>query len=58
MEVVEHGTTIEATTITLDAIITLTNTNTFQLKTMPYLQVLQSAQLQLVFKVVIKEPTS
>ena len=43
--VVEHDATIEATTISLDAIVTLTITNVYQLKTMPYLHVLQSAQL-------------
>ena len=41
MVVVEHSTAIEATTITLDATITLTITNIFQLKTMPYLLILQ-----------------
>ena len=40
--VVEHGNAIEATTITLDAIVTLTITNIYQLKTMLYLHVFQS----------------
>ena len=39
---VKHGTAIEATTITLDAIATFTITNVYQLKTMLYLHVLQS----------------
>ena len=56
--VVEHGTAIEATTITLDAIATLTITNIYQLKTMLYLHVLQSIQLQIVVEVVLKGPTS
>ena len=56
--VVEHGIAIEATTITLDAIVTLTITNVYQLKTMPYLHVLQSTQLQIVAEVVLKGPTS
>ena len=43
--VVEHSTAIEATTLTLDATITLTITNVCQLKTMPYLCVLQFVQL-------------
>ena len=55
---VEHGTAIEATTITLDAIATLTITNVYQLKTMLYLHVLQSIQLQIVVEVVLKGPTS
>ena len=56
--VVKHGTAIEATTITLDAITTLTITNVYQLKTMLYLHVLQSIQLQIVVEVVLKGPTS
>ena len=49
---VEHGTAIEATTITLDATVTLTITNIYQLKKkMPYLHVLQSDQLQIVVEV-------
>ena len=56
--VVKHGTAIEATTITLDAIATLTITNVYQLKTMLYLHVLQSIQLQIVVEVVLKGPTS
>ena len=56
--VVEHGTAIEATTITLDAIATLTITNVYQLKTMLYLHILQSTQLQIVVEVVLKGPTS
>ena len=43
--VVEHSTAIEATTITLDAIVTLAITNIYQLTTMLYLHVLQSTQL-------------
>ena len=43
--VAEHSTAIEATTITLDAIITLSIAYVYQLKTMPYLHILQSAQL-------------
>ena len=58
MVVVKHGTAIEATTITLDAIATLTITNVYQLKTMLYLHVLQSIQLQIVVEVVLKGPTS
>ena len=54
----KHGTAIEATTITLDAIATLTITNVYQLKTMLYLHVLQSIQLQIVVEVVLKGPTS
>ena len=56
--VVEHGTAIEATTITLDAVATLTITNVYQLKTMLYLHILQSIQLQIVVEVVLKGPTS
>ena len=56
--VVEHGTAIEATTITLDAIVTLTITNIYQLKTMLYLHVLQFTQLQIVVEVMLKGPTS
>ena len=56
--VVKHSTAIKATTITLDAIATLTITNVSQLKTMPYLHVLQSTQLQIVVEVVLKGPTS
>ena len=55
---VEHSTAIEAITITLDAIVTLTITNVYQLKTVPYLHILQSAQLQIVVEVVLKGPTS
>ena len=56
--VAEHGTAIEATIITLDAIITLTITNVYQLKTVPYLHILKSVQLQIVVEVVLKGPTS
>ena len=56
--VVEHSTAIEATTITLDAIATLTIANIYQLKIMLYLHVLQSTQLQIVVEVVLKGPTS
>ena len=56
--VVEYSTAIEATTITLDAIATLTITNIYQLKTMLYLHILQFIQLQIVVKVVLKGPTS
>ena len=38
--VVEHSTAVEATTITLDATVTLTNINVCQLKAVPYLHVL------------------
>ena len=40
-----NSTAIEANTITLDSIVTLTITNIYQLKTMLYLHVLQSDQL-------------
>ena len=56
--VVKYGTAIEATTITLDAIATLTITNVYQLKTILYLHVLQSTQLQIVVEVVLKGLTS
>ena len=56
--VVKHSIAIEATTITLDAIATFTITNVYQLKTMLYLHVLQSTQLQIVVEVVLKGPTS
>ena len=56
--VVKHGTAIEATTITLDAIATLTITNIYQLKTMPYLHILQFFQLLIIVEVVVKGPTS
>ena len=56
--VVKHSIAIEATIITLDAIVTLTTTNIYQLKIIPYLLVLQSAQLQIVVEVVPKGPTS
>ena len=55
---VEHGAAIETTTITLDAIVTLAITNLYQLKTILYLYVLQSTQLQIVVEVVLKGPTS
>ena len=42
---VKHGNTSETTTITLDVIVTLTTTNVYQLKAMPYLHIVQSAQL-------------
>ena len=54
---VKYFIAIEATTITLEAIVTLTNTNVYQLKTMLYLHVLQSTQLQIVVEVVLKGPT-
>ena len=54
----EHDTAIKATTINLEAIVTLTITNVYQLKIMLYLRVLQSAQLQIVVEVMPKEPTS
>ena len=41
---VEHGTAIKATTIILDATIALAITNMYQLKTIPYLHVLQFVQ--------------
>ena len=55
---VKHSTAIEATTITLDATVALTITNVYQLKTMLYLHVLQSNQLQIVVEVVLKAPIS
>ena len=55
---VEYDIAIEATTISLDATITITITNIFQLKTMPYLHVLQFFQLQTIVEVELKEPTS
>ena len=48
MVVLEYGTAIEATTITLDAIVTLTITSIYQLEIMLYLHILQSAQFQIV----------
>ena len=54
--VVKHGTVIEATTITLDVIATLTISNVYQLKIMLYLHVLQATQLQIVDEVVLKGP--
>ena len=56
--VVENSIDIEATTITLDATVTLTITNIFQLKTMLYLRVLQCFQLQIIVEVVLKRPKS
>ena len=56
--VVEHGIAIKATNITLDAIVTLAIIIVYQLKTMLYLHVLQSTQLQIVFEVVLKGTTS
>ena len=58
MVVVEHGTAIEATTITFDVIITLTITNIYQLKTILYLYILQSTQLQIVVEIMLKGSTS
>ena len=58
MIVVEHGTAIGATTITLDAIVTLTITNVYQLKAMPYLYVMQSTQLYIAVEAVLKGPKS
>ena len=55
--VVEHGTATEAITITLDAMVTLTITNTYKLTMIPYLRVLQSIQLQIVVEVMAKGPT-
>ena len=43
--VVEHSIASKATDTTLDATVTLTITNIFQLKTLPYLCVLKSVQL-------------
>ena len=56
--VVKHSTDIEASTITLDATVALTITNIYQLKTMPYMHVLQSIQLQIVVEIMLKGPTS
>ena len=56
--VIEHSTAIKATTITLDDVVTLTITNIYQLKIIPYLHGLQSTQLQIVVEVVLKGPTS
>ena len=56
--VVEYSTDIEATTNTLDAIAILTISNIYQLKTILYLHLLQSAQLQIVVEVMLKGPTS
>ena len=58
MVVVEHGTAIKATTITLDAIVTFTITSIYQLKTMPYLHILQFVQLSIIVEIVLKGPTS
>ena len=55
--VVKHVTAIEATTITLDFITTLTITNIYQLKTILYLHVFQSAQLKITVEVMLKGPT-
>ena len=55
---VKHSTAIEATITTLDATVTLTVTNIFQLKTMPYMYVLQFFQLQIIIEVMLKGPTS
>ena len=56
--VVEHDTAIEATNITLDAIVTLTITNTCQLITMPYLHVPQLIQIQIIVEVMLKRAIS
>ena len=56
--VVEQGTAIEATIITLDATITLTITNICQLKIMLYLHVLQIFQLPTIVEVMLKGHTS
>ena len=56
--VVEYSTDINATIITLVTTITLTITNIYQLKTIPYLYVLQLIQLQIIVEVELKEPTS
>ena len=55
---VEYCIAIEATTITFEVFVTLTITNVYQLKTMLYLHILQSTQLQIVVEVVLKEPKS
>ena len=52
----KHCTAIKATILTLDATITLTITNIFQLKTMLYLHILQFVQLQLIVEAVLKGP--
>ena len=55
---VKHNTAIEATTITIDSTVALTITNVYQLKTMPYMHVIQSAQLHIVVEIMLKGPTS
>ena len=55
---VEHGTAIETNTITLDAIVTLTITNIYQLKTILYLHIVQFVQLPIIVEIVLKRPTS
>ena len=56
--VVEHSTSIKATTITLDATVTFTITYICQLKTMLYLRILQFVQLQIIVKVMLKRTSS
>ena len=57
--VVEYSTAIEATTITLDATVTLTITNICQLKTMPYLHTFCNLlSFQIIVEVMLKGPTS
>ena len=56
--VVEYNTAVKATTIALGTTATLTITNILQMKTMPYLYVLQSIQLLIIVKVELKEPKS
>ena len=56
--VIDHSTIIEATTTNLDAIITLSIHNVYKVKLMPYLHILQFAQLQIVVEVMLKGLTS
>ena len=49
------NTTIEVTTITLDAIVSLTIANVCQLKTMLYLHVLQFLQLLIIVEALLKD---
>ena len=58
MVLAKHGIVIEATTITLDATVTLTITNVYQLNTIPYLCILQYVQFPIIVEVMLKGPTS
>ena len=55
---VEYSTVIKGTTIFLGATIALTTMNICQLKTMLYLHIPQSIQLQTKAEVKLKEPKS